>query len=76
MPLVFLPNQERLFLWGEPGAERLLPELVGLGEAAQAELLLPEGTAQVSGQHFALETAAPKLALTPAASVSALPAIA
>jgi superfamily II DNA or RNA helicase len=62
MPLVFLPDLERLFLWGE-NAPRELDGLSGSGRQS-AQLLTPNGLAAIEGSSLPLLEAAARLAGT------------
>jgi SNF2 family DNA or RNA helicase len=74
MPLVFLPELERLFWWGEDAAPREVPELTRAGEPRTAELVTPEGTRDVAGSELPLLVTLPLLAAIPAAELAAVPA--
>ncbi len=73
MPLVFLPEIEALFLWGEGPALRGLPALGARGTPWATRLRVPEGLREVDGRRFPLLDALTALGAVPAASIPALP---
>jgi superfamily II DNA or RNA helicase len=74
MPLVFLPDVESPFVWGDVGAiARELPELIGAGRPHRAVLVTPDGKREVEGFSLPLLEAASALAVASTASLDALP---
>ena len=73
MPLVFLPDAEALFLWGDEPGPRALPTLARDGEASSASLATASGVREVTGAKLPLFETMAKLAVVPAAEVEALP---
>ena len=73
MPLVYLPDPNGLFLWGDHAAPRALPSLAAGGAASRAELVTPDGRRTVEGLALPLFDTMVKLAVVPAASLEALP---
>jgi superfamily II DNA or RNA helicase len=74
MPLVFLPDAQALFLWGE---ESDLPASAALSENAQShqvELVAPGERRAVQGKKLELLPSLAKLAALPAAEIASLPA--
>ena len=71
MPLVFLPDLEALFLWGEAQPPRALAALAS--EPWTARLVTPEGPTDTHGRKLPLLEALSQLAVIPAADLSALP---
>jgi hypothetical protein len=74
MPLVYLPEPEKLFLWGDGVAPRDAAGINLSGKRAMAELVTPEGRRTVHGSELALLDTAAMLAVVPAAELEALPA--
>jgi len=72
MPLVFLPDIESPFLWGEP-PPRALPTLSDGGEPCSALLATTDGVREVDGTKLPLFETMAKLAVVPAVDVEALP---
>ena len=72
MPLVYLPQTERLFHWRASAAETVLPDLDD-GVAARVVLLTPEGVREVEGVELPLVATLERLALIPAAQLTTLP---
>ena len=54
MPLVFLPDSEALFLWGDDIALREAVAFGSAGKPARAELVTPDGRRAVDGLGLAL----------------------
>lgn len=73
MPLVYLPDVEALFLWGEAPPPRALPSLGRDGEPWSAALVAPEGLRETPGVKLPLFAAMARLAVVPASDVEALP---
>jgi superfamily II DNA or RNA helicase len=73
MPLLFLPDAEALFLWGEEPAPRVLPTLAHNGEACCRLLATADGVREVVGTKLPLFETMAQLAVVPAAEVEALP---
>lgn len=73
MPLVYLPADEALFLWGDEAAPRALPTLGRDAEPWRTSLVTPEGRRDVEGGKLPLFETMTRLAVVPAADVSALP---
>jgi len=71
MPLVFLPDVEALFLWGEEQPPRALAGVAG--EAWTTRLVTPGGPLETTGRKLPLLEALSQLAVIPAAALSALP---
>ncbi len=74
MPLLYLPDAERFFLWGEGASSRSFPSLELGGEPSRVELLVPEGRRAVEGLLLPLLETTAKLAVVPTALFEALPA--
>lgn len=72
MPLVFLPDNEALFLWGDEPPPRTLPTLTRGGTAATARLVTSDGTREVTGTTLPLFDALAKLAVVPTVEVDGL----
>jgi superfamily II DNA or RNA helicase len=72
MPLVFLPDVESPFLWGE-SSPRALPTLSDGGEPWSALLATTDGAREVDGTKLPLFETMAKLAVVPAVDVEALP---
>jgi superfamily II DNA or RNA helicase len=73
MPLVFLPDVESLFLWGDPPAPRGLSDLARGGAPWTATLVTPGGLSDASGLALPLLETTARLAVVPAADVDGLP---
>ncbi|MBX3160707.1 MAG: DEAD/DEAH box helicase [Deltaproteobacteria bacterium] len=73
MPLVFLPDVEALFLWGDEPPPRVLPTLARGGDAWSTSLATADGVRQVVGAKLPLFETIAKLAVVPAAATDALP---
>ncbi len=73
MPLVYLPDVEALFRWGEEPAPRALPTLARDGEACSVSLATADGVREVVGAKLPLFETMAKLAVVPAAEIVALP---
>ena len=73
MPLVFLPDVEALFLWGDERALQTAPGLAHAGEAASASLVVPDGKRSVGGLRLPLLGTATLLAVLPASELEAQP---
>lgn len=73
MPLVFLPDVEALFLWGDEPPPRTLPTLAHGGTAATERLVTSKGAREVTGSKLPLLDTLAKLAVVPAADVDGLP---
>ncbi len=75
MPLVFLPESDALFLWGDAvSGQGVLAELANHGKPSHAELVTPPGRrADISGQALPLLEALPLLAGVPTSSLLELP---
>jgi hypothetical protein len=73
MPLVFLPDAEALFLWGDELALRVLPTLARDGEACSVSLATADGVREVVGAKLPLFETMAKLAVVPTSEVGALP---
>jgi hypothetical protein len=74
MPLVYVPEMEKLFLWGDGVAPRDAAGIALSGKRAMAELVTPEGRRTVHGAELSLLDTAAMLAVVPAAELEALPA--
>ncbi|HEX4339136.1 MAG TPA: DEAD/DEAH box helicase [Polyangiaceae bacterium] len=76
MPLVYLPDPEALFLWGDElgVAARDVPRLAEGGEPHQANLVTPSGRRDVDGLKLSLFDAVSTLAVVPAPALETLPA--
>jgi superfamily II DNA or RNA helicase len=75
MPLVFLPDVESPFIWGDVDAiARELPELVGAGRQHRAVLVTPDGKREVEGLLLPVLDATAALAVVSTTSLEALPA--
>ena len=73
MPLVFLPDVEALFLWGDEPAPRVFPALAVEGQPWSTSLATTDGVREVGGTKLSLFATMAKLAVVPAAEVEALP---
>lgn len=75
MPLVFLPESDALFLWGNAtSGQGVLAEFASHGRPSRAELLVPPGRrTTLSGQALPLLSALPVLAGVPAEGLRELP---
>src|SRR4051812_48210187 len=77
MRLVYLPEQEALFLWAETSADPPLPaEQLAWRDRGQphgATLVTPEGRREVAGSLLPLIETAAALALLPGATLEFLP---
>ena len=73
MPLVFLPEVEALFLWGEEPPPRALPTLGRDGEPWSTALVVPDGRRETRGVKLPLFATMTQLAVTPASDVERLP---
>ncbi|WP_437907560.1 DEAD/DEAH box helicase [Sorangium sp. So ce327] len=73
MPLVYLPDAEALFLWGEAPPPRVLPSLGRGGEAWSTALVAPEGLRETPGVKLPLFETVAQLAVVPASDVESLP---
>lgn len=73
MPLVYLPDVEALFLWGEDRRARALPALGQGGEAWSTALVTPDGTRETRGVKLPMVETLAQLAVVPASDVEALP---
>jgi len=73
MPLVFLPDVEALFLWGDEPAPRVFPALAVEGQPWSTSLATADGVREVGGTKLSLFATMAKLAVVPAAEVEALP---
>jgi hypothetical protein len=74
MPLVYVPEMEKLFLWGDGAAPREAAGIDLSGKRAMADVVTPEGRRTVHGAELALLDTAAMLAVVPAAELEALPA--
>jgi superfamily II DNA or RNA helicase len=74
MPLVYLPEVESLFLWGNEPAPRALSTLGQGGEPWSATLVAPAGLRDTSGFKLPLFDAMARLAVVPAADLESVPA--
>ena len=74
MPLVYLPEPNAFFLWGEHAAPRELTWLARSGDVARVELVVPEGRRVVAGRELPLLKTMAKLAAVPAATLEVVPA--
>ena len=72
MPLVFLAEPPRFFLWGEDS--KVLPGLVRGGTGERVELVTPDGRRAVDGLALPLLEATAQLAVVPTQSLELLPA--
>ena len=72
MPLVYLPDPNAFFLWGDHPATRALPSLTVGGAASCAELVTPDGRRVVDGLALPLFDTMARLAVVPAASLDAV----
>ncbi|HET8936488.1 MAG TPA: DEAD/DEAH box helicase [Polyangiales bacterium] len=72
MPLVFLPDVDALFLWGED-KPRALASFEHTGEAWTSKLVTPNGVLDTAGRKLPLLEALSQLAVIPAAELPALP---
>jgi superfamily II DNA or RNA helicase len=72
MPLVYLPDPNAFFLWGDHPATRALPSLTVGGAASRAELVTPDGRRVVDGLALPLFDTMARLAVVPAASLDAV----
>ncbi len=73
MPLVYLPDAESLFLWGENSAPRSLPALDRGGKPWSTTLVVPEGLAETAGLKLPLFDTMATLAVVPTADIESLP---
>ncbi len=73
MPLVFLPDAETLFQWGNEPPPRALPALALEGVAWSASLATVDGVREVVGARLPLFETMTKLAVVPAADLESLP---
>lgn len=73
MPLVYLPELEVFFVWGEVTSPRELPWLARGGEATRVELVVPQGRRVVDGRKLPLFDTTAKLAVVPAAALDRVP---
>jgi superfamily II DNA or RNA helicase len=73
MPLVFLPDVEALYLWGDDKLPDALTALRSAGEPWTARLVTPQGPRDTTGHKLLLLDALAKLAALPAAELAALP---
>ena len=72
MPLVFLPEDNALFLWGTETAPRDLPDLGRGGQPHRVLLVTPDGRRVVDGLKLSLFDTMAALAVVPADAVKAL----
>jgi len=73
MPLVFLPDVEALFLWGQEPAPRVFPTLGRDGEAWSTPLASPDGLCETRGLKLPLLETMGQLAVVPTADIESLP---
>lgn len=73
MALVFLPDVEALFLWGDEPAPRVFPTLAVEGQPWSTSLATADGVREVGGTKLSLLATMAKLAVVPAAEVETLP---
>jgi hypothetical protein len=74
MPLVYLPDAEALFLWGQDAASPVLPALGRNAQARRTSLVTPEGRRAVEGVQLGMLDATAMLAAVPTADLEGLPA--
>jgi superfamily II DNA or RNA helicase len=72
MPLVYVPNLEALFLWGDESPPRALPSFGEGGVACSTPLLAPEGLHEASGVKLPLFETVAQLAVVPTADIADL----
>lgn len=72
MPLVFVPDAECLFAWGEESLERDLPGVTAGAEPLAVELVVPRGREVTRGLKLPLLETAAKLAVVPRTTTTAL----
>ncbi|MBX3184857.1 MAG: DEAD/DEAH box helicase [Polyangiaceae bacterium] len=72
MPLVFLPDQEAFFLWGEAPLPAALTRLVERASHATAALVTARGVRDVAGLKLPLLSATAALAVVPAGEADTL----
>ncbi|MEX2122804.1 MAG: DEAD/DEAH box helicase [Woeseia sp.] len=72
--MVYLPNRNEFFLWGEASAAARSAALTGLGAPALANVVTPGKRGHVEGRALPLFDTLARLAVVPAAEVPALPA--
>ncbi|HEY3236455.1 MAG TPA: hypothetical protein VGJ84_17180, partial [Polyangiaceae bacterium] len=73
MPLVFVPDRDSFFLWGNENVFAALPGLDGCGRPDRVEIVTPEGRRAQEGVMLPLLETAARLAMVPA-SIEFLPA--
>ncbi|HSU41871.1 MAG TPA: ATP-dependent helicase, partial [Polyangiaceae bacterium] len=73
MPLVFLPDVDRLFLWGEDAASRVLSALAAAGHETHYELVTPEGARECAGTELPLVETLTSFATLATTDLDALP---
>ncbi|MCP3166907.1 DEAD/DEAH box helicase [Myxococcus qinghaiensis] len=73
MPLVFLPDAEKLFLWGREPLPSACSDLRDAGESASAVLVTPEGLRECEGRGLPLAATVERLAVVPASEVESFP---
>ena len=74
MPLVFLPDRDKLFLWGEDRDTHGSNGLTSRGQAAVAAIVAPGKRGEVAGVALPLFETMARLAVVPAVDIPALPA--
>jgi SNF2 family DNA or RNA helicase len=74
MPLVFLPETDRLFWWGEALLPRAFAGFASAGQPGTTELVTPAGRRAPAGLELRLLDALPTLAAVSTADLDALPA--
>jgi hypothetical protein len=72
MPLVYLPDPNLFFLWGQDSSLRVLPALAHGAKPMRAELVVPEGRRRIDGLSLPLFETMAKLAVVPTATVDEL----
>ncbi len=73
MPLVFLPDVERLFLWGENTTSRAVSTLARAGRNARHELMTPDGARECDGLELSFVETLTTLATLATTEVEPLP---
>ena len=73
MPLVFVPDVDRLFLWGGDATSRVLSALTGAGGNARHELVTPDGTRECDGIELPFAETLTTLATLATTDLDALP---
>ena len=74
MPLLFLPQSESLFWWGEAALPTCLDGAWSTSHAARARLVTPDGVQELDGSAIAVVPGAATLALVESALIEELPA--